>query len=118
MDQNMLMSLPGLEADELAFIKNATENLTEKQAETFLALYRSKRKESQMILILTLVGFFGVHGIQRFVIGQIGMGILYLFTFGLCAIGTIVDLVNHKKIAMEYNQKQIIESVTMAKAMG
>jgi len=114
----MLMSLPGLEADELAFIKNATANLTEKQAENFLALYRGKRKETQMTLILTLVGFFGVHGIQRFVLGQIGMGILYFLTFGLCCIGTIVDLVNHKKMTLEYNQKQISECVIMAKAMS
>ncbi|MCX7743751.1 MAG: TM2 domain-containing protein [Flavobacteriales bacterium] len=118
MDQNILMSLPGLEAEELVFIKNATQNLTEKQAETFLALYKSKRREHQMILILTLVGFFAVAGIQRFMLGQIGMGLLYLFTFGLCGIGTIVDLINHKKMTLEYNQKQIDECVTMAKAIS
>lgn len=118
MDQNMLMSLPGLEADELVFIKNATQNLTEKQSESFLALYKGKRREHQMILILTLVGFIAVSGIQRFMLGQIGMGLLYLFTFGLCGIGTIVDLINHKKMTLEYNQKQIEECVTMAKAIS
>jgi hypothetical protein len=33
------------------------------------------------------------------------MGILYFFTAGLCFIGTIVDLINHKQIALEYNIK-------------
>jgi hypothetical protein len=34
-----------------------------------------------------------------------GRGLLYLFTLGLCFIGTIVELVNHKKLAFEYNSK-------------
>jgi hypothetical protein len=33
------------------------------------------------------------------------MGLLYLFTGGLCLIGTIVDLVNHKSLSFEFNQK-------------
>ena len=32
------------------------------------------------------------------------MGILYFLTGGLCLIGTIVDLVNHRSLAFEYNQ--------------
>ena len=58
------------------------------------------------VLIFTIIGFLGVAGIQRFVLNQIGMGILYFFTLGLCYIGTIVDVVNHKKLAFEYNSKQ------------
>ena len=36
-------------------------------------------------------------------INHIGLGILYFFTAGLCFIGTIVDLVNYRKLAFEYN---------------
>lgn len=36
--------------------------------------------------------FFGCLGAHKFYEGKIGMGILYLFTLGLCGIGTIVDL--------------------------
>jgi hypothetical protein len=43
------------------------------------------------------------------------MGLLYLFTVGLCFIGSIVDLVNHKDLAMEYNRKIAFESHQMAK---
>jgi hypothetical protein len=49
-------------------------------------------------------------------VGQIGMGILYLFTGGLCIVGTIVDTINHKKLAFEYNQQMAIESLAMAQA--
>ncbi|MDB5115968.1 MAG: hypothetical protein JWQ79_1460, partial [Mucilaginibacter sp.] len=52
---------------------------------------------------------------QRFIVGQIGMGILYLFTIGLCFIGSIMDLVNHKTLALEYNQKMAFESFNLAK---
>ena len=65
--------------------------------------YRGKRRSPQEILLFTLLGFIIIAGVQRFVIGQIGMGILYLLTGGLCLIGTIVDLVNHRTLALEYN---------------
>jgi len=38
-------------------------------------------------------------------INQIGMGILYFFTAGLCFIDTIVDLVNHQQLTLDYNYK-------------
>ena len=66
-----------------------------------------------MILITTLLGFVGFAGVHRFIIGQIGMGILYFFTAGLCLIGTIVDLVNHQKLAFEHNQKIANEVLSM-----
>jgi TM2 domain-containing membrane protein YozV len=76
-------------------------------------IYRSKRKDPQMILILCLLGLVGFAGIHRIVIGNIGMGILYFFTAGLCFIGTIVDTINHKELALEYNAKMITETLAM-----
>jgi TM2 domain-containing membrane protein YozV len=46
---------------------------------------------------------------------QIGMGILYLLTGGLCLIGTIVDLVNYQKLAFEYNRQIAAEVSAMIK---
>jgi len=60
-----------------------------------------------------LLGLLGVAGVQRFIIGHIGMGILYFFTAGLCFIGTIVDAVNHKELALEFNAKMITETLAM-----
>jgi TM2 domain-containing membrane protein YozV len=77
--------------------------------------YTSKRKSPQDILIFTIIGFFGVAGIHRFMMGQVGLGILYFLTFGLCWIGTIVDLVNNQALALEYNKKMGYESFQMAK---
>ncbi|MEW6653185.1 MAG: TM2 domain-containing protein, partial [Bacteroidota bacterium] len=79
--------------------------------------YRSRRKDPQTILLVTLVGFLGIAGIQRFLTDQIGLGILYLLTCGICMIGTIIDLVNYKKIAFEYNQQQANQIAVMLKGM-
>ena len=37
--------------------------------------------------------FFGYLGIHKFYEGRILLGIVYLFTFGFCYIGVIIDLV-------------------------
>ena len=43
------------------------------------------------IALLILLGYFGAH---KFYEGKFGMGILYLFTFGLFGIGLIVDFIS------------------------
>ena len=103
---SILNHMPDLEADEMAYLNNLFQNLNEQQAQQFTSIYRTRRKEPQLILITALIGFFGFAGIHRFLIGDIGLGILYFFTGGLCLVGTIVDLVNHKKLAFDYNVKQ------------
>ena len=102
---NLLHLIPGIEANELAYLQSLTKDLTEEQVETFAALYNGERKKSDTILIGGIIGLLGIGGIQRFMIGQVGMGILYLLTAGLCYIGTIIDLVNYKKLTFEYNQQ-------------
>ncbi|HMB98699.1 MAG TPA: TM2 domain-containing protein, partial [Balneolaceae bacterium] len=64
-----------------------------------------RRKDPILLLILAAIGLFGVAGIHRFFAGHIGMGILYILTLGLCYIGTIVDMINYKNFAFEYNRK-------------
>jgi len=65
-----------------------------------------------------IIGLLGIGGIQRFMIGQMGMGILYLLTGGLCFIGTIIDLVNYKKLTFEYNQEAANRVIRAAKSMS
>lgn len=51
-----------------------------------------------------IVGLIAIPGLQRFWLGQIGMGFLYLFTWGLLLLGSIADLIRYKKFALSYNQ--------------
>ena len=99
--------------EELMAINAQLRTSSEEEVMHFCTMYRSKRKDPQLILILTLIGFFGVAGIQRIVLDQVGMGILYFFTGGLCLIGTIVDLVNYKSLTLEFNNKKIAETMAM-----
>jgi TM2 domain-containing membrane protein YozV len=98
--------------EELVTINSRTKGFSNAELEQFCVIYRSKRKDPQLILILALIGLFGIAGIQRFFIGHIGMGILYFFTAGLCFVGTIIDAVNYKDLAMEYNAKMITETLS------
>ena len=103
---NILDLLPELIGEEQAYVAGIVRDMDEDKARQFANAYRARRREPQTILLLALVGFLGLAGIQRFVVDQIGMGILYLLTGGLCAIGTIIDMINYKKIALEYNMVQ------------
>ncbi len=110
---NVMQFLPELEGDEMLIVAGVIKDLTDEQATQFAYAYRSRRKDPQTILLLTLLGFIGIAGVQRFVLDQIGMGLLYLFTAGFCWIGTIIDLVNYKKLAVEYNHKHAHQLAVM-----
>lgn len=107
--------LPEVTGEEMVYIQNLLKDLDDEKARSFASVYRSRRRDPQMILILTIIGFLGFAGIHRMVLNQIGMGILYFFTGGLCFIGTIIDLVNYQKLAFEYNQKIANEIALMVK---
>ena len=113
MDEKLFNMIPGLELEELQFLKDITSDLQDNQVNTFVSIYASKRQKSEMILITALIGFFGFAGIHRFLMGQVGMGILFLLTAGLCFIGTIVDLINYKNLTMEYNMQVAHEAKRM-----
>jgi len=52
------------------------------------------RKKKIVALILCLIGFFGLGGLHRMYVGKVGSGIVHLFTYGICGIGTIIDLIS------------------------
>jgi len=101
--------MPELEGDEQLHVATIMKSMTEEQAEQFARVYRQRRKDATTTLILALLGLFVVGGIHRFYLGQIGMGLLYLFTGGICLIGTIIDMVNYKKLTWDFNMKEAIE---------
>ncbi|MGB4398222.1 MAG: NINE protein [Daejeonella sp.] len=118
MEKDLLINLRGMNPEEYSYLQQVMAGLDERQAQNFVMFYSGKRKSPQDILLFTILGFLGIAGIQRFVVGQMGMGILYILTAGLCFIGTIVDVINHKSIAIDYNQKAAYESLQMVKMMA
>jgi TM2 domain-containing membrane protein YozV len=112
---NIYQFLPEIQGRELILIQGLTKDFDENHMMNFANIYRARRKDPQLILLTTLLGFVAVAGVQRFIIGQIGMGILYLFTGGLCMIGTIIDLINYQDLAFEFNQRVATESAMLVR---
>jgi TM2 domain-containing membrane protein YozV len=114
MNQQLLM-MQGLQPDELLLIQDITRDMTENQQQQFFLLYHNKRKDQQTMLLLCLIGLAGFAGIHRIISGDIVLGILFFLTAGFCLVGTIIDAVNIKSIAYEYNRRQAIETAQLVK---
>ena len=108
--------LPEISGEEMLYVQSLIKGMDDEKARTFASVYRTRRKDPQVILITALLGFVGISGVHRFLVGQIGMGLVYLFTAGLCLVGTIVDLVNHQKLAFDFNQKTANEVLMMVRS--
>jgi len=109
------MAFPGITPGEANLLQEGVANLSDIQKSRFFMVYEVRRKDPHTILLLTVIGTLGIAGLQRFATGEIVLGFLYLFTFGFFWIGTILDLINYKNIALEYNRKMAYESFEIAK---
>ncbi len=69
----------------------------------------TKTKKLNWVLTLLMSIFFGSLGVDRFMMGQIGLGILKLVTFGACGIWSLVDIIliatkhNYPGVEWEFN---------------
>ena len=117
MNQRIFKLLPNLDYEEVQMIDRLTGDLSDEQLNTFASIYNSKRKSSDTILLTCLLGLIVVAGVHRIILNQVGMGILYIFTGGLCLVGTIVDAVNYKKLTLEYNSTVANETFQMTRSM-
>ncbi len=115
---NIFQLMPYLEGEEMFFIQNMLKDWTDEKAQQFAMMYSSRRKDPMLVLLTPLLNFVGIAGVHRFLLGQIGMGLLYLFTGGLCFVGTIIDLINYKSLAFEYNQKIAMEISMVLKSIN
>ncbi len=108
----VLTYLPELEGDEQVYVARLLKEMNDDQAQQFAHIYRSRRRDHTNILLMAVLGFVLVAGVHRFYLDQIGMGLLYLFTGGFCAIGTIIDIVRYKSLTYAYNEKKAREAAT------
>ena len=111
--ENPFLGLKSITPIELAHLKDVTAGLDDAKLRNFVMLYTGKRREAELILLTACIGLIGAAGIHRFLVGQLGMGLLFFFTGGLCVIGTILDIVNHKQLADEYNIRMADETLLM-----
>ncbi len=89
-------------------IKEALEQLDDSK---FIIIYSLALKDtSKLLLISALVGFFAI---DRFILGDIGLGILKLLTCGGCYIWWIIDIINSKQMTQEYNYKKLKNTLAL-----
>jgi len=108
----VLQYIPEAQGEEFFYLEKICEQMDDPQMGQFSSVYRARRRDPQNVLILSVTGFF-IPGLQRFYVDQLGWGIAYLLTGGFCLVGTIIDIMNHKELAFEYNQKTAEELVRM-----
>lgn len=113
----VLKHLPELEGDEQVEVARLLNKMSDEQAEHFARVYRSRRRDPIHILILAAVGFVGIAGLQRLYLEEIGLGLVYVFTGGLCLIGTIYDVIKYKDLAFRYNRDVAMEAAETVRSV-
>ena len=88
-------------AEKIMYIK---EKLTDMDESKLTMLQTIELKDPTTILLVSI--FLGGLGIDRFMLGDTGMGILKLLTGGVCGILTIIDwfTVSNKTKELNFNK--------------
>ena len=102
-DMYIMTNSKYFEASAIPMIKSRLENLSD---DNFLLLQTIELKDPTVSLIVSIL--LGTLGIDRFLIGDIGMGVLKLLTAGLCGILTIIDWFLIMKRTKEKNLEKIM----------
>ena len=89
---DIIKFMPELEGEELATVAGIVREMTDEQALYFAQGYRGRRKSTGTAYLLLLLAVLGLAGINRFYLGSIALGIIYLLTWGFCGIGIVIDL--------------------------
>lgn len=90
------------EPTAIPIIRQKMESASE---DALLTLQATELKDPTTVLLVSI--FLGSLGIDRFMIGDTGMGILKLLTCGLCGILTIVDWFTIGKKTKQLNLSKV-----------
>ena len=77
----------------------------------FNAIQGIQLKDPMIMLLLSL--FLGSSGIDRFLLKEIGLGVVKLLTCGGCGIWTIIDWFLVMNKTREFNQKLVLDSISV-----
>lgn len=90
-------------AEKIMYLKDKLRTMDD---EKFSLISTIELKDPTTILLVSI--FLGGLGIDRFMLGDTGMGILKLLTGGLCGILTIVDWFTISKKTKELNFNNVM----------
>ena len=95
-DMYVMTNQKYLPAEKIVFLK---QKLLEIDEAKFSLVSAVEFKDPTTLLLVSI--FLGSLGIDRFMLGETGMGILKLLTLGVCGILTIVDWFSVQKKTKE-----------------
>lgn len=93
-------------AEKIMYLKDKLRTMDE---EKFSLISTIEMKDPTTLLLVSL--FLGVLGIDRFMIGDTGMGILKLLTCGVCGILTIIDWFSISAKTKELNFNRVMSLI-------
>lgn len=89
--------------EKIVYLKDKLRTMDD---EKFSLISTIQMKDPTTLLFVSI--FLGTLGIDRFMLGDIGMGVLKLLTLGCCGILTIVDWFTISKKARERNFNKVM----------
>lgn len=95
-------------------VQMMTKDLAPDQKMLFSSQLAASTKDRSTALILSVL--LGTMGVDRFYLGDIGLGLLKLFTLGVCGIMWLIDLFLIRGRADELNRRkaqEILDSIKM-----
>lgn len=92
---------------KIPYIKETLMGLSESRLKTILMYGNQEFKDPTMVLVVSL--FLGELGIDRFILGEVGAGILKLITAGGFGIWYIVDWFIIMDKTRNYNYNELME---------
>lgn len=105
LDMFIMQNSKYIPADKVIYLKEKLKNIDD---EKYLLVTSVELKDPTTMLILSL--FLGSLGVDRFMLGDTGMGVLKLLTGGCCGILTIIDWfgVQNKTKELNFNKLMAI----------
>jgi len=85
---------------------NIKDKLSQADDSKLMIVMASDYKDPLTLLIVSI--FLGYLGIDRFMLGDVGMGILKLLTAGLCGILVIIDWITIQDKCKEKNLQTLL----------
>ncbi|HIT32582.1 MAG TPA: TM2 domain-containing protein [Candidatus Enterenecus stercoripullorum] len=102
-DMYVMTNQKYLPAEKIVFLK---QKLLEVDEAKFSLVSSIEFKDPTTLLLVSI--FLGSLGIDRFMLGDIGMGVLKLLTLGVCGILTIIDWFTVQKRTKEMNYNALM----------
>lgn len=101
-DLYLMTNAKYFEATAVPIIRQKLEKADES---VLMSLQATELKDPTTLLLVSI--FLGTLGVDRFMLGDVGMGILKLLTAGCCGILTIVDWFTISKKTQQSNLAKI-----------